>query len=235
MLFQGTECFHQCAFKIITDAHNLAGCFHLRRQSTFCRNKFVERKSRNLYDTIIQSGFKACICFACNRVFDLIQRITKRDLGRDFSNRVTRCLGSQSRRTAHTRIYFNHAVFETGRMQGKLYVAASRNLQLIDDVKRRAAEHLIFFITERLRRRYYDAVSRMYAHRIDILHITYGNTIACAIAHNFILDFLPAGNTAFHQNLSHPGKTQAVGKDLLKLGLIIGNSAAGTAKGVSRT
>ena len=29
MLLQGTDGFHQCALEVITDTHNLSGCFHL--------------------------------------------------------------------------------------------------------------------------------------------------------------------------------------------------------------
>ena len=40
-------------------------------------------------------------------------------------------------------------------------------------------------------------------HRINVFHVTYGNAVSLCITHYLVLDFLPASNTAFYQNLPH--------------------------------
>ncbi len=74
----------------------------------------------------------------------------------------------------------------------------------------------------------------MHTHRIDIFHITYGDTVAGAVPHHLILDFLPSRNAAFHQNLSHPGETQAICQNLLQLDLVMGDTAAGATQRIGR-
>ena len=147
MLLQGTECFHQSTLKIIADTHDLTGRFHLGGQSTFCSNEFIKRQTRNLYYTVVQCRFKACVGLLCNRIFDFIQGIAQCDLRRYFCNRITCCLGCQRRRTAYTGIYLDNTIFKTGGMKSELYVTSTGNLQLINNVQGGASQHLIFFVT----------------------------------------------------------------------------------------
>ena len=53
MLFQGTDCFHQRAFKVIADTHNFTGSFHLCGQGTFCADKLIKWKTRDLDNTVV--------------------------------------------------------------------------------------------------------------------------------------------------------------------------------------
>ncbi len=71
--------------------------------------------------------------------------------------------------------------------------------------------------------------------RIDIFHITYGDAVACAVPHHFVLDLFPAADTSFYQNLSDTGKTQTVFQNALKFCQIMCDTTAGTAQCISRT
>ena len=75
----------------------------------------------------------------------------------------------------------------------------------------------------------------MDAHRVNVLHITNRDYIACAVAHHLVLDFLPSGDAALHQHLSHTGKAQSVFQYFSALFRIGGNTAAGTAQSVCGT
>ena len=116
VLLQGTDCFHQRAFKIIADAHDLSGCLHLSGQGTFCADKFIERQTRDFYNTVIQHRLEACVGFSGNGIRDFIQRIAKCDLCSNLCNRITGCFGSQRGRTADTRVYLDNAVLEAVRI-----------------------------------------------------------------------------------------------------------------------
>ena len=41
----------------------------------------------------------------------------------------------------------------------------------------------------------------MYAHRVNVLHVTYGDNITRRITDNLVLDFLPAGDALLNQYL----------------------------------
>ena len=75
----------------------------------------------------------------------------------------------------------------------------------------------------------------MYADRINIFHITYGDTVSGTVAHHLILDLLPACDTALDQNLTDTGKSESVLQNFLQLDLIMSDTAAGTAQRICRT
>ena len=47
----------------------------------------------------------------------------------------------------------------------------------------------------------------MHADGIDVLHITYGDAVACAVTHYFVLNLFPARDTTLYQYLSYTGQT----------------------------
>ena len=75
----------------------------------------------------------------------------------------------------------------------------------------------------------------MYADRINILHVADGDHISGGIPHHLVLDFLPAGDAALHQHLSHTGEPEPVGKDLYQFLPVSGDSSAGTTQRVGGT
>ena len=75
----------------------------------------------------------------------------------------------------------------------------------------------------------------MYAYRVNIFHITYGDAVAACVTHYLVLNLFPACDTAFHQYLSHAGKTETVGQNFHQFCLIVGDPAAAASKGKCRT
>ena len=213
MLFQRAQCLHQSTLEIRTDTHNLTGCLHLCCQRSLRTDEFVKWQPRYLYHAIIKCRLKACIGFLRNRIFNLVQCITECNLCRNLRYRVTGRLGSQRRRTAHSRIYLDNTVFKALRMQGKLHVTASGDVELVDNIQRRGTKHLIFLIAQGLGRRYDDTVSGMHTDRIEIFHVTYRDTVSCAVTHYLVFDFLPACDAALYEHLSHTAQTQTIGED----------------------
>ena len=203
VLLQGADGFHQGSFEVVADAHDLAGCFHLRGQCSLGTDKFIERQTRNLDNTVVQHWLKTCIRFACDGIFDLIQCVAQCDLCGNFCDRVAGCFGCQCGGTGYTRVYFDHAVFDAFRVQGVLYVASAGDVQLADDVQGGGTQHLIFFIAKGLGRCYDDTVSGVHADRVDVFHVADGDAVAGTIPHDFVLDLFPSGDAAFYQNLSY--------------------------------
>ena len=135
MLFQRTNCFHQSAFKVMADAHNLTGSFHLSRKGSLCSNKFVKWKSRNLHYAVVKHWLETCICFSCDRIRDLIQCVTQSNLCCNLCDRVTCCLTCKCRGTAYTRVYLDYTVFKAVRFQSVLNVTSTCDSKFCDDVQ----------------------------------------------------------------------------------------------------
>ena len=214
MLLQRTDCFHKCTFKVITDTHNFSGCFHLCCQCTFCTDKFIKWKSRDLYNAIVKHWLETCIGLLRNCILNLIQCISKCDLCSNFRNWISGCFGSQCRRTAYTRIYLDNTVLKCVRIQRILYVTSSGNIQLADNVQRGSSQHLVLLITQCLGRCNYNTVTGMHTNRINIFHITYSNAVSIAVTHHFILNLFPSSNTTLYQYLSDTGKSETIFQNL---------------------
>ena len=204
MLFQGTDGFHQGPFKIVADAHHLAGGLHLGGQVPLGADKFIKGKAGHLYHAVVQHGLKAGVGFSRNGVFNFIQGIAQGDLGRHLGDGITGSLGRQGGRTAHPGIYLNHAVLKAFGMKGKLHVAAACDFQFADNIQRGGTQHLVLLIPQGLGGSHHDTVSGVHTHRINIFHVADGNHIAGAVPHHLILDLFPSGNTALYQHFSHP-------------------------------
>ena len=96
-------------------------------------------------------------------------------------------------------------------------------------------KHLIFFISQCLRRSYYDTVSSMNTNRVNIFHITYCNTVSFpSRITSYSISFHPAIQRS-NKNLTYTGKTKTILKDLYQLMRIMGNTTATSAKCISRT
>ena len=235
MLLQGTDCFHKSPLKVMADTHNLTSSFHLSGKGSLSCDKFIKWKSRDLNDTVVKHRLETCVCFSSDGIRDLIQCISKCDLRCNLRDRVTSCLTCKCRGTAYTRVNLNNTVFEAVWFQCVLNVTSACDSKLCDNVQGRGTKHLVLFVSKSLGRSNYDGVSCVDTNRVNVLHVADSDAVSCAVTHYLILDFFPACDTALYQNLSNTGKTKTILQDLTKLVFIVGNSAAASAKSVSRT
>ena len=232
---QRAHSLEQRVFEIRADGHDFARRFHLRADVLIGIDEFIKRPAREFEHHVIQRRLGAGVGLPGYAVDDFIERVPKRDAGRDFGNRIARRLGSQRRGTRHARVDLNDVILHAVRAERILHVAAALDAQRADDVQRRAAQHLMFGIAERLARRDDNRIARMYADGVKVLHVADGDAVACAVADDLVFDFLPARNAALDQVFMHAGGAQAVRTDFAKLLLVLRNAAARAAKRVGRT
>ena len=74
----------------------------------------------------------------------------------------------------------------------------------------------------------------MDAHRVDIFHAADRNAVSPAVAHNLILNLLPARNAPLHKHLPRPGKPEPVFQYLSHLFYVMGNAASAASQRVRR-
>src|SRR5262249_43123279 len=141
-------------------------------------------------------------------------------------------LRRQRGRARDARVDLDHVVLEGLRVQGELYVAAALDTERADDLQARRPEHLVLLIRERLRRRYDDGVPRVDAHRIQVLHVTDGDTGVVGVPHHLVLDLFPATEEALHHHLVARRETHPALADLDQLFRRVRDTAAGAAQRV---
>ena len=73
----------------------------------------------------------------------------------------------------------------------------------------------------------------MNAHRVDILHITYGNAVAVAVSDHFIFNFFPTADIAFNKDLTDTAQSQTIAGNIMQLLCIMCNTAAAAAQCIS--
>ena len=72
---------------------------------------------------------------------------------------------------------------------------------MADNLDGQCTQLMIFSIGERLRGGYNDTFTRMDAQRVEVLHITYGDTVVETVAYHLILYLLPAFQRLLYQHL----------------------------------
>ena len=226
---------HQRFLKPLPDRHHLPGRLHLRAKAAGRSLKFVERPFRILDHHVIQRRLEAGAGFAGDIVDNFIQRIAQRDPGGDFGDGIAGCLAGQRGRTGYPRVDFDHRVLKGIRVERELAVAPADNPQCFNHPQGGGPQHLIFPVGKGQRRRDDNAVPGMNSNGVDIFHGTDSNRVSRRIPHGLELNFLPSGNTSFHQNLMDRRGIQACPGNPAQFILIASDSAAAASQRVGRT
>ena len=233
--FQGADGFEQGPFKAAVEGHDFARSLHLRAQGLVGEGEFFKRPAREFDDAIVEGRFEAGRRLARNGIGDLVQGQARSDFGGNFGDRIARRFGSQGRRTADTGIDFDDVILVAVRVEGVLDVAAAFDLQAADDGQRCRTQHLVLQVVQGLARCDDDGVARMDADGVDVFHVADDDAVVGLIAHDFVFDFLPAGNGAFDEDLVDWAEFDAARGDHEQFVFVMGDAAAGTAEGKGRT
>ena len=91
-------------------------------------------------------------------------------------------------------------------MERVLDVALADDAEPPHDLERSLAQQEVLAVRQRLRRRNDDRVARVHAERVEVLHVAHGETVVLAVAHDLVLDLLPAAQVLVDQNLRRDGE-----------------------------
>ena len=232
--FQRTHSLEDGTFEVAVDAHDLARCLHLRAQRAVRVDELVKWPAREFDDAVVKRRLKAGFRLLRDGIRDFVQRIADGNLGRNLGNRITRSFRCQCRRTADARVYLDDIVFVAVRVEGILRVAAAFDAELADNAQRSTAEHLVLVVRQRLGRCHDNGVARMDADRVEVFHVADGDAVIIAVAHDFVLDFLPAGYAALDEDLANHRVVEALDDDIDELFFVLRDTAARAAHRISR-
>ncbi len=116
-------------------------------------------------------------------------------------------------------------------MDGELDVrAAGLDADLAHHGDRGVAQHLVFLVGERLRRRDRDRVARVDAHRVEVLDRADDDDVVVEVAHHLELVFLPADDGFLDQDLVDRAHREALAGGELELRRVLGDPSARAAE-----
>src|SRR3990172_5039274 len=128
-------------------------------------------------------------------------------------------------------IHLNNDHPTRGGIDSKLNVGSARfDSDFPDDLLRRIAHELVFFVRQGLGRGYSDRVSGMDTHRIEVLDGTYDHDVILDITHDLKLEFFPSDHRSFNEVIMDRTACQSVFHLLAELLHVVGGAAASPAK-----
>ena len=226
--------FLQCGLKAAVYGHNLAGGLHLGVYDAVSGGELVKRPARYLDHHVVQGRLKRGHRFARHLVGYLVQPLAHGYAGGHPGDGVAGGLTGQGRGAADAGIDLYDIVAAAFGVQGELDVTAALHTQRPDNLQGGGAQHLVFLVGQRLAGGDDDAVPGVDAHGIQVLHVTDGDAVVGAVAHDFVLYFLPADYRFLQQHLADGAGGQAGGYDALQFRHSDGDTAARPPQGVGR-
>lgn len=220
----GSESFLKGFFPGSTNGHDLTDRFHLGAELRLHTSELVQIPSRDLGNDVIERRLEAGRGGLGDGVTDLRERNTQAELGSDESDRVSGGLGGEGRRPRQTRVYLNDVVGLGVGVESVLDITLTNDSQVADYCNSGLTQHVIFRIGEGLGRSNYNGFSRVNTHRIEVLHVTNGDTVVIDISDDFVLNLFPAFEGFLDENL-RAGR-QSFDYQLFELLIIIGKSGA---------
>ena len=187
-----TKTFLNRFFKSASDSHYFTNRFHGRTQFFINPMEFTQIPTRNLTYDIIQCRFEESGSSLGYRVLQVEEPITQSQFGSNESQRITGCFGCQSGRTGKTGVHFNNPIIFGFGIEGILYITFTHNTNMADDTYSQLAKFMVFFIRKRLGWSNNDRLTGMDTQRIEVFHITNGDTVIETVTYHFIFHFFPA-------------------------------------------
>ena len=179
-------------FKSTTNSHYLPYTLHATAQLSRDSMEFTKVPTGDFADAVVESRLKKGRSSTRNAILEIEQSISKTQLSRNKGKGIAGCLRGKSRRARKTCIYLNDAVIFTLRVESILYITLPYNTKMTDDTNRKRTQFVVLIIGESLRRCNYNTLAGMDTERVEILHITYRNTIVVGISYDLVFDLLPA-------------------------------------------
>ena len=213
-LFQGRPRLEEGLFETATDGHDLAGRLHAGAQRSVGRSELVKGPSWNLDHAVVEGRLEGGRGpLARDRVWKLVEGVPDGDLRRHPRDGVTRGLRRQGRGTGHAWVDLDDPDLTRGLVEGELNVAAALDVERANEAQGVVTEDLVVRVAEGLQRRHHDRLAGVHTHRVDVFHRAHDGGVVRLVAHDLVLEFLPAEDGLLDEHLVDAGVAQAKGGD----------------------
>ena len=222
-----------------TDGHDLADGLHLRAEHAGGSGELLERPARNLGDDVVDHRLEARrrgpLRGLGDVVGDLVEGVADGEPGGDLGDREPGRLRGEGRRSRDPRVHLDDDLTARARFDGELHVrAAGLDADAPDAGERRVAHLLVLDVGEGLDRGHGDRVTRVDAHRIDVLDAADDHAVVGVVTHHLELVLLPAVHRFLDEDLADRARLEPVGRHALELLGRGGDSGSTSAEDVRR-
>ncbi len=232
--FKARQCFLHRLVDGAADGHHFAHGFHRGGQFGLGAGELFKRKARDLGDDIVDGRLERGGGDFGDVIVQLVQRVADRQFGRDLGDGKARGLGGQRRRARDAGVHLDHDHAAIGGIHRPLHVgAAGFHADFAQYGDRGRAHDLVFFVGQRQRGGYGDRIAGMDAHRVDVFNGADDDGVIGGVAHHLHLIFFPAEQGFIDEDLRHGGGFKPAPADGFIVVAVIGDAAAGAAKGES--
>ena len=216
-----------------SDAHHFAHALHGGADFAIHAVELSEVPAREFADDIVDTGFEEGAGGAGDGIANLPKAVAETDFGCHGGQRIARSLGSKGRRTTQASIDFDDEVLLAHGVVSKLDVALAHNAQVANDADGKLVQLGDVLVRKRLGGGDDDALARVDAEGVEVLHRADGDAVVVAVAHHLKLNFLPSLEALLHENLR--GERKALLSQPHQFLFIVAEAAAQSAEGVCRT
>ena len=192
--------------EVAADGHDLADGLHLRADLLRDAPEFLQVPARDLDDEIVQGRLEAGRRLFGDRIEQLGQGVAEDELGRDEGQRIAGRLGGQGRAARQPGVDLDDPVVAVLGIEGELDVAFADDAEVADGLDRDLAQQVVFGVGQGLRGRDDDALARVDAHRVEVLHVADRDAVVVRVADDLVFDLLPAFEVFLDQDLGGVGE-----------------------------
>ena len=228
---QGADGLLKCLLIVLANGHDLAHSLHLRAQLVLGAFKFLKGPAGKFDDYIVAGGL-VIVQGSLLPVGNLVQGQAAGQQGGDIGDGEARGLGGQSGGPGGAGIDFDDDNPVCLGVVGKLDVGAADDADGLHDGVGLAFQPVLNLLGNGQHGGAAEGVAGVDAHGVDIFNEADGDFLALGVADYLHLQLLPADDRFFNQNLVNHGGSQAPGRDLPQLLLIVHDAAAGPAHGI---
>ena len=231
--FQAAQGFLERLLESAAHGHHLANRFHLGGQAAVSSGEFFKRKARDLGDHVVNAGLEAGRRGTAGYVVaQLIQGKANSQFGGHFGDWKAGRFGRQCRGARDPRIHLDHHHAPVLRVDGELHVGATRvHANLAQHGQAGVAQNLVFLVAQRLRRCHGNRVAGVHAHGVQVFNRADDDAVVGLVAHHLHLEFFPAQQRLFDEQLFRGRGLQAALANGLEFFGVVGNASAGSAQG----
>ena len=165
--------------------------------------ELAEVPARHLADEVVERRLEERGGAPRDAVRDLGQRVAERDLGGDVGERIAGGLARERARARQARVDLDDAVVDADRDRARTGCCTRRRCRGGGSSGSRSSAAAGTPRRQRLRRRDDDRLAGVDPQRIEVLHVADGDAVVARVAHDFVLDLLPAAQALLDQHLRH--------------------------------
>mmetsp|Transcript_103902 Transcript_103902/g.294061 ORF Transcript_103902/g.294061 Transcript_103902/m.294061 type:complete len:331 (+) Transcript_103902:2757-3749(+) len=183
------------------DGHHLSYALHAAANLLVHRRELAQVPAGDLRHDVVEAGFEAGGGALGDAVAQTHQIATQSQFRGNVRKRVPGGLRRQRAAPRQARVDLDDAELLAVRVYRVLNIALTHHTQMAHHLQSALPQSEVLGVRERLRRGNDDGVARVDAHGIEVFHVTHRDAIVVRVAHDLVLELLPALQTLVHDHL----------------------------------